>query len=53
MALVGLDNFNGEWPPYASHLIMELWEETSTGKYFVTSQVIKKKKIIFLLFYYF
>lgn len=26
------------WPPYASHMVFELWEELETGKYFVILQ---------------
>ena len=36
--LSALGIFDAVWPAYASHLALELWEEISTGKHYVTLQ---------------
>jgi hypothetical protein len=36
--VMALGAYDGFWPPYASHLTMELYKSKSTGQFFVTSQ---------------
>ena len=44
--LSALGIFDKVWPPYASHIAMELWEETATGKHFVAMQYDGKTKVV-------
>ncbi len=44
--LTALGVFDEVWPPYASHIAMELWEETATGRHFVTMQYDGKNKVM-------
>ncbi len=42
--LSAFEIFDEIWPPYASHVAVEFWEETATGKHFVTVQYDGKTK---------